>query len=117
HDLGVFVEIGARVRLGRLERHGLGYEPRLMAREVARDAEVGGSPRDVERSDSCLLLELLEAVANLLEPVVAVRIREGHLQSSHLGQTLRQVVVVQNRYLRNLPKPLCPEAENPREGA
>ena len=39
-DVGVGVEVGARDRLRRLEGHRLGHDPRLVAREVRRDAEV-----------------------------------------------------------------------------
>jgi len=84
HDLGVFVQVGPRIGLGRLERHRLGHEPRLVAGEVARDAEVGGAPGDVERPDSRLLVQLLQAVANLLEPAIGIRIRERHLEPPYL---------------------------------
>src|SRR6202020_3525157 len=56
-DLGVLIEVGARVGLRRLEGHRLRYDPRLVARGIARDAEVRCSPRYVEGRDAGPRLE------------------------------------------------------------
>ena len=48
----VGVEVGAGDRLGRLQRHRLLDDPRLVAREVLADAEVARAARHVERRDA-----------------------------------------------------------------
>ena len=74
-----------------------------------------GAPRDVERADAGLLLQLRQAVADLLQaPRRRSRRRTRRRCPGSSSSLLRQVVVVQHGDLGHLAQPLGARARAPR---
>src|SRR5665647_3251582 len=114
-DRGPLVEVVLAVGLARLRRERLGHHPRVVAHPEALDAEVDHAVAQRLGADAGVFLELLQAVAHLVEPAVTFSVRPAHALDGH--QQVVEVVVVEHADLGDFLEAFGPHAADPGVGA
>src|SRR5207244_312763 len=106
------VDVSLRIRLARLGEERLRDNPRVMAREVVRDAVVTHSPLHILRSDPGGVLELLQTETRLIESDPLLGVSQSH--PPDLGEFPEHIVGIDDRCLGDLSQPSVSEGHHPR---